>query len=98
MLDHKKEAITELWQFCPKCKTAFGFVVGIRYGNGFFILLEVAGFLGCLDFLLESGILNFFQCHLFLEELPSGFRLQFHVRDAWLWIIFLLAIIAISRS
>ena len=19
MLDHKKEAITELWQFCPKC-------------------------------------------------------------------------------
>ena len=41
------------------------------------------------------GILRF---HLFLEELPSGFRLQFHVRDAWLWIIFLLAIIAISRS
>ncbi len=31
------------------------------------------------------GILRF---HLFLEELPSGFRLQFHVRDAWLWIIF----------
>ena len=28
------------------------------------------------------GILRF---HLFLEELPSGFCLQFHVRDAWLW-------------
>ena len=39
------------------------------------------------------GILRF---HLFLEELPSGFCLQFHVRDAWRWNIFLLAIIAIS--
>jgi len=34
--------------------------------------------------------------HLFLEELPSGFCLQFHVRDAWRWNIFLLSIIAIS--
>ena len=34
--------------------------------------------------------------HLFFEELPSGFCLQFHVRDAWRWNIFLLAIIAIS--
>lgn len=39
------------------------------------------------------GILRF---HLFFEELPSGFCLQFHVRDAWRWNIFLLAIIAIS--
>lgn len=39
------------------------------------------------------GILCF---HLFFEELPSGFCLQFHVRDAWRWNIFLLAIIAIS--
>ena len=23
MLDHKKEAITELWQFCPKCNMHF---------------------------------------------------------------------------
>ena len=28
------------------------------------------------------GILSF---HLFFEELPSGFCLQFHVRDAWRW-------------
>lgn len=39
------------------------------------------------------GILRF---HLFFEELPSGFCLQFHVRDAWRWNISLLAIIAIS--
>ena len=39
------------------------------------------------------GVLRF---HLFFEELPSGFCLQFHVRDAWRWNIFLLAIIAIS--
>ena len=39
------------------------------------------------------GILRF---HLFFEELPSGFCLQFHVRDAWWWNIFLLVIIAIS--
>ena len=39
------------------------------------------------------GILRF---HLFFEELPSGFCLQFHVRDAWRWNIFLLSIIAIS--
>lgn len=39
------------------------------------------------------GIIRF---HLFLEELPSGFRFQFHVRGAWRWNIFLLAIIAIS--
>ena len=28
------------------------------------------------------GILRF---HLFLEKMPSGFRLLFHVRDAWRW-------------
>ena len=39
------------------------------------------------------GILRF---HLFFEDLPSGFCLQFHIREAWRWNIFLLAIIAIS--
>lgn len=33
--------------FAYPCKARFRFVVGIRYGNGFFILLEVAGFRGC---------------------------------------------------
>ena len=46
----------------------------------------------------QQQLWSILRFHLFFEELPSGFCLQFHVRDAWRWNIFLLSIVAISKS